>query len=60
MKFIEFNNTNIVYENIENTPRTAIYLYLPTEKHAQEGVHTMLGNLLFQGTKIKTEEAIAT
>lgn len=60
MKFIEFNNTNIVYENVENTPRTAVYLYLSSEKPIKEGVHTMLGNLLLQGTSKKTAEEIAT
>lgn len=60
MEFIKFNNTNIVYENVENTPRTAVYLYLSTEKQTKEGVHTMLGNLLLQGTKTKTAEEIAT
>lgn len=60
MKFIEFNNTDIVYENVENTPRTAVYLYLSSEKPIKEGVHTMLGNLLLQGTSKKTAEEIAT
>ena len=60
MKFIEFNNTNIVYENIKNTPRTAVYLYLSSEKTPKEGVHTMLGNLLLQGTSKKSAAGIAT
>lgn len=61
MNFLEINNTNVVIENIEDTPRCAIYLYLTTDKKAPfDGAHVLLGNLLLQGTKTKTAEQIAT
>lgn len=61
MKYLEINNTNVVYENIKDTPRCAIYLYFETDKpFPYEGVHILEGNLLLQGTKTKTAEQIAT
>jgi len=61
MIFKEINNTLFVYENIKDTPRTAIYLYLSTdEKMPWPGTHMLLGNLLLQGTDKKTAEEIAT
>ena len=40
MKYLEINNTNVVYENIKDTPRCAIYLYFETDKpFPYEGVH---------------------
>lgn len=61
MKYLEINNTNVVYENIKDTPRCAIYLYFETDKpFPYEGVHILEGNLLLQGTKTKTAEQIAS
>lgn len=61
MNFIKQNNINIVIENIEDTPRSAIYLYLATDKDIPfDGADIMLGNLLLQGTDTKTAEEIAT
>ena len=61
MKYLEISNTNVVYENIKDTPRCAIYLYFETDKpFPYEGVHILEGNLLLQGTKTKTAEQIAS
>ncbi|MDO5436972.1 MAG: pitrilysin family protein [bacterium] len=61
MKFLELNNTLVAFENIEDTPRCAVYLYLATDKQPVfNGVHVLLGNLLLQGTDKKTSEEIAT
>lgn len=61
MKYLEINNTNVVYENIKDTPRCAIYLYFETDKpFPYEGVHILEGNLLLQGTKTKMAEQIAS
>lgn len=61
MKYLEINNTNVVYENIKDTPRCAIYLYFETDKpFPYEGVHILEGNLLLQGTKTKSAEQIAS
>lgn len=61
MKYLEINDTKIVFENIKETPRCAIYLYFETnEKFPFDGVHVLEGNLLLQGTKTKNSEQIAT
>ena len=61
MNFMKLYNTNIAVENIEDTPRCAIYLYLTTNKDKQhDAATTLLGALLLQGTKDKTAEQIAT
>ena len=60
MKFFELNNVKTVFEKIDDTPRTAIYLYLSANgKQLQNGAHVMLGNLLLQGTNGKNAEQIA-
>ncbi|MCD8024591.1 MAG: insulinase family protein [Candidatus Gastranaerophilales bacterium] len=60
MKNIQVNNINVLFENIEDTPRSAIYLYFATDKKMPyEGCHVLLGNLLLQGTDKKTAEEIA-
>ncbi len=60
MKFITKNNFNIALENIKDTPRCAIYLYLSTPNKIKIGADVLLGNLLLQGTPTKTAEQIAS
>ncbi len=61
MQYKELNGIKIAYENIKDTPRCAIYLYLTTNKEIpHKGAHVLLGNLLLQGTNKKTAEQIAT
>lgn len=61
MKFENINKTNIVYENIEDTPRCAVYLYFSTDKKlVYSGVNDILGSLLLQGTDEKNAEQIAS
>ncbi len=60
MKFKKMNDINFVLENVEDTPRMAIYLYLSTAKPSPfNGAGVILGNLLLQGTGTKTAEEIA-
>lgn len=60
MIFKQINNTNIVYENIKDTPRCAIYLYFATDdKIPYNGANDILGSLLLQGTDEKSAETIA-
>lgn len=61
MNFLKINNTDVIVENIKDTPRCAVYLYLTTDKKMPfAGANVLLGNLLLQGTDKKTAEDIAT
>ena len=60
MKYLQKNGINIVLENMEDTPRCAVYLYMGTDKPlTHDGAEVILGNLLLQGTDNKTADEIA-
>lgn len=60
MKLIQKNGIDIIFENVKNTPRTAVCLYFSIDEGEKySGVYSLFSKLLLKGTKTRSAEELA-